>query len=159
MSASIDYHHVRPQEAVAQKELMDFLEALSQHGVLRFLTALTGALPHAGLIAARGLNSEASVRTVQNLGALLQALGRVPPQDFARFLDAVSGSVRSIERETENPSPGNGEPPGITGAYRLLQDDALWHALGPILDGLKAFGAALSTPQGGAPEKPRGPML
>lgn len=159
MSASINYHHIRPQEAVAEKELAGLLEALSQHGVLRFLTALTGALPHIGIIAARGLNSEASVRTVQNLGALLQALSRVPPQDFAHFLEAVSGSVQSIERETENSGPGNGEPPGITGAYRLLQDDALWHALGPILDGLKAFGAALSTPKRDVSETPRGPTL
>jgi len=56
---------------------------------------------------------------------------------------AVSAATQSVERETWHPQTGNGEPPGITGAYRLLQDDALWHALGPLLDGLKAFGEVL----------------
>ncbi|AWP22613.1 MAG: DUF1641 domain-containing protein [Gammaproteobacteria bacterium] len=159
MSALIHYQHVRPQEAIAEKELADLIEALSRHGILRFLTALTGALPHAGLITARGLNSEASRTTLRNMVTLLSALGRVPPQDFSRFVAAVSAATQSVERETEHPQTGNGEPPGITGAYRLLQDDALWRALGPLLDGLKAFGEALGAGRPPEPPPPNEPLL
>ncbi len=159
MSALIDYRHVRPEEATAEKELFELLEALSRHGILRFFTALTGGLPDAGLIVARGLNSEASRTAVQNIVTLLSALGRVPPQDFSRFMDAVSLATQNVERKTEAPHDGVGDPPGITGAYRLLQDDALWRALGPLLDGLKAFGESLAK---GAPPRtppPREPLL
>ncbi|RCN56571.1 helical membrane plugin domain-containing protein [Acidiferrobacter thiooxydans] len=160
MSALIHYQHAHPQEAIADKELADLIEALSRHGILRFLTALTGALPHVGLITARGLNTQTSRTTLQNMVTLLSALGHVPPQDFSRFVGAVSAATQSVERETWHPQTGNGEPPGITGAYRLLQDDALWHALGPLLDGLKAFGevlgAARATEQ---PPPPNEPLL
>ncbi|WP_297390663.1 hypothetical protein [Acidiferrobacter sp.] len=159
MSAPIQYQHISPQEAVADKELAEFIEALSAAGILRFLTALTGALPHAGLIAARGLNSEASRTALQNLMTLLSALGRVPAQDFSRFVDALSTAMQSVERETEYPRTGNGEPPGISGAYHLLQDDALWRALGPLLDGLKAFGGALGATRPTKPPPPSGPLL
>ena len=159
MSALIHYQHIRPQEAVADKEFAEFIEALSAAGILRFLTALTGALPHAGLITARGLNSEASRTTLRNMVTLLSALGRVPPQDFSRFVDALSNAMQSVERETWHPRTGNGEPPGITGAYHLLQDDALWRALGPLLDGLKAFGESLGATRPAEPPPPSEPLL
>lgn len=159
MSAAIPYQHVRPQEAIADKELADLIKALSEHGILRFLTALTGALPHIGLITARGLNSQGSRTALQNLVTLLSALGRVPPQDFSRFMDAVSVATQNVERKAEHPHNGNAEPPGLTGAYRLLQDDALWHALGPLLDGLKAFGESLATAPPTAPPPPQEPLL
>ncbi len=159
MSALIDHRPMRPEEATAEKERLELLEALSQAGILRFLTALASGLPDAGLIVARGLNSAASRAAVQNIVTILQALGRVPPRDFSRFMAAVSVATRDVERETEAPRDGVGDPPGITGAYRLLQDDALWRALGPLLDGLKAFGESLA--QGTPPERPppRGPLL
>ena len=159
MSAPIHDQYMRAQEATADKELAELIEALSRHGILRFLTALTGALPHAGLIAARGLNSEESRAALQNLITLLSALGRVPARDFSRFMDALSTALQSVERETEVPRPGNGEPPGLTGAYHLLQDDALWRALGPLLDGLKAFGGSLGATRPPEPPPPSEPLL
>lgn len=159
MSQLIDYQHLRPQEAHAEKELDGLLTALSEHGVLRLLTDLTRALPHVGLIAARGLNGPESVSVARNLVTLLQALGRVPPESFAHFLDALSASARGIEREAADPQSRDGQPPGITGAYHLLQDNALWQALGPILDGLKAFGYTLRTAEPPPKTPSRGPLL
>lgn len=160
MSALLNYHHTRPADADPGRELAALLKALSEHGILRFLTDFTGALPQVGLIAARRLNSEASVRATSNLVTLWQALGRVPPDDFARFIGAVSAAVQGVERETEDPHAPSAEPPGITGAYHLLQDDALWAALGPILQGLKTFATQL---HGGddraASPSPTGPLL
>ena len=143
MSALLSYHHTRPADADPEGELAALLKALSEHGILRFLTDLAGALPEVGLIAARGLNSEASVHATCNLVTLWQALGRVPPDDFARFIGAVSAATQGLERETEDPRAKSSEPPGITGAYHLLQDDALWAALGPLLQGLKTFATKL----------------
>ena len=160
MSALIRHHPVRPEEAVADQELAALVQALSDHGILRFATAFVRALPHTSLIVARGLNAEASRTVIQNVVALLAAMGRVPPDDFAHFLEAVSRATRDVEQEAANGGGPNGEPPGLRGAYHLLQDDALWHALGPLLDGLKAFGDALghrARPQ--APEQPPGPLL
>ncbi|MHB1512661.1 MAG: helical membrane plugin domain-containing protein [Acidiferrobacter sp.] len=159
MSAPIDYRHVPMPEAAAEKELLELLEALSRQGILRFLTALIGALPDAGLIVARGLNSQESRHAVQNIVTLLRTLGHVPAQDFSRFMEAVSVATQGVERETETPHDGISDPPGITGVYRLLQDDALWRALGPLLGGLKTFGESLAQ---GAPSKappPREPLL
>lgn len=154
MSALLNHHHERPADARPEDEWAAFTKALSEHGILRFLTDMVAALPEVGLIAARGLNSEPSVHATRNLVTLWQALGRVPPNDFARFLGAVSAAAQSIERETEDPDIPNGGPPGITGAYRLLQDDALWAALGPILWGLKTFAMSLRTSGPPAPARP-----
>ncbi len=159
MSALLNHHHTRPADANPEAELAALLEALSEHGILRFLTDMTAALPHVGLIAARGLNSEASVHTTRNLVTLWQALGRVPPDDFARILRAISAAAQGIERETEDPTAPNDGPPGITGAYHLLQDDALWAALGPILQGLKTFATSLRSARTHAAEPPQGPLL
>ncbi len=159
MSAFIDYRHKPPREATAEQELLELLEALSRQGILRSLTAFVGALPNASLIVARGLNTTASRHTVQNIVALLQALGRVPPQDFSRFMEAASVATQSVERETETPRDGVGDPPGITGAYRFLRDDALWRALGPLLDGLKAFGETLAKDEAAPKPPPREPLL
>ncbi len=145
MSLPLDYEHVRPEEAVVRKDVEAFVAALSQHGVLRFLTDLAAALPHAALIVARGLNSAETTQAVSNLTALVKALARVPSEDFARFLDAVSDGVRRVEADSERPHAGDGEPPGLTGAYHLLQDDSLWQALGPLLNGLRQFGQRLRT--------------
>lgn len=159
MSALLNHHPTRPADASPEGELADLLNALSEHGILRFLTDMTAALPHVGLIAARGLNSDASVHATRNLVTLWQALGRVPPDDFARFLNAVSAAVQGIERETEDPEDPSGAPPGITGAYHLLQDDALWAALGPILQGLKTFATSLRGPKAAPAEPSQGPLL
>ncbi len=160
MSALLPYHPKRPPDARPEDEWATLIKALSEHGILRFLTDMAAALPEVGLIAARGLNSESSVHATRNLVTLWQALGRVPPDDFARLLGAVSAAAQSIERETEDPDTLNGGPPGITGAYHLLQDDALWAALGPILWGLKAF--AINLRASGPPpasDPPQEPLL
>lgn len=159
MSAPLDYDHARPPVSSPEDEWASLLKALSEHGILRFLTDMTAALPQVGLIAARGLNSEPSVQAVRNLAALWQALGRVPPDDFARVLGAVSAAAQSVERKTEDPDAQDAGPPGITGAYRLLQDDALWAALGPILWGLKTFALNLRASGYDPADPPRGPLL
>lgn len=41
-----------------------------------------------------------------------------------------------------------GEAPGISGAYRMLQDEELWHAVTPLVEGLKVFAERLDRPMG-----------
>lgn len=41
----------------------------------------------------------------------------------------------------------NGEqPPGLLGIYRLMRDEELWRAPGPLIEGLKGFAEGLEKP-------------
>jgi hypothetical protein len=39
-----------------------------------------------------------------------------------------------------------GDAPGVSGAYRMLNDEELWRAVSPLVDGLKAFAERLDSP-------------
>ena len=39
-----------------------------------------------------------------------------------------------------------GEAPGVSGVYKMLHDDELWHAIQPLLAGIRAFSERLDTP-------------
>lgn len=39
-----------------------------------------------------------------------------------------------------------GKAPGLSGVYKLLRDEELWHAIEPLLAGLKAFSERLDQP-------------
>ncbi len=61
------------------------------------------------------------------------ALSRIPPAQFYKFAFATSdGAGRASTWKL-----------GVSGAYRMLHDEHLWHALMPLIEGRKAVATAL----------------
>ena len=104
----------------------------------RMTVAVYGATGHTGRfvvaeLARRGLRA---IRIGRDAARLAEdggdtALARVAAIDDPAALDAALRGA------------AQGEAPGLRGAYRLLQDEAVWNAITPVLDGLKAFAAGL----------------
>ncbi|MFK4136877.1 DUF1641 domain-containing protein [Pseudomonas luteola] len=136
-------HDVKPPKIGpdAHEELESLLQTMHEHGVLRFANDLIAANTQVAKVLVDGLNKEGTLNAIQNMSILAMALSRIPPEQFYKvtfaFKDAfthVSG-YKSGEGETE--------APGVTGAYRMLHDDALWQAITPIIEGLKVFAERL----------------
>lgn len=144
MAKSIPYEVPRrDHRETAEDELNRLLQSLHEQGVLRLINDLVVAYPQVSEILMRGLNQEESRNAVQNLCLLGTALGRIPPERFDRLLEAVSVGVARSESALEK---GESQSPGLFGAFRLLQDGALWSAINPILGGFRAFSAAMRSP-------------
>jgi len=60
------------------------------------------------------------------------ALSRIPPAQFYKFAFATSDGL----------SRASTWKPGVSGAYRMLHDEHLWHAPMPLIEGMKAFATA-----------------
>lgn len=140
MADSIAYdqpstHATREVAPDAYEELDELVQALHRHGVLRLLYDLTGALSDISLILARDLDTPHGRRGVGNLYLLAQVLGRIPPEQFQRVSEAMGEGFSRMGRA----APEKEYPPGVTGAVKLLRDDELWEALGPVLEGVRAF--------------------
>lgn len=133
-------------EPDAHAALDGLIEALHAHGALRLATALVNANPQWLQIVADGLNSEGSRKALQNLAALLMALSRIEPADFARVLTALGDGAQTAA--TQGQGTGGNAAPGLKGAYGMLKDEELWRGLAPLIAAAKAFGAGLERKPG-----------
>src|SRR5579863_9508860 len=99
MAKRLDFEVPREERRPgADAELALLLQALHERGVLRLLRDFVGALPHIGMIVARGLNSAGTINCVRNLSLLLETLAQIPPTDLSRVLNAVrAGCIRMGE--------------------------------------------------------------
>lgn len=126
----------------AHQELERLLQTAHEHGALRLANDLIAANREWTQVVVDGLNKEGSRRAVQNLAMLPMLLSRIEPNQFYKVLSAAKDALECVARPRPKKS-GQDDAPGIKGAYKLLQDDTLWHALAPLVDALKAFGEGL----------------
>lgn len=132
----------------AHEELERLLQTLHEHGVLRFANDLVGANTEVAQVLVNGLGKPGTLNAIQNISILGMMLSRIEPSDFYRVTFALRDAMETISQH----QPGKDgdreghDAPGVTGAYKMLHDDQLWHAILPIVDGLKAFAERLDTP-------------
>lgn len=128
----------------AHEELERLIQTLHEHGVLRFANDAVAANPQLARILVDGLSKEGSLNVIQNLSVLAMALSSIPPRDFYRVSFALRDALTHISRH--RPESDESDAPGVSGAYKMLHDEQLWHAIMPLVDGLKAFAERLDTP-------------
>lgn len=128
----------RRREAYA--ELDELVLTLHEHDVLRLLRDLAGSASAIMEIVLRQLDSEDGHRALANIYLLTRLLGRIPPDELHGVAQAMGSG---FERMGRAPPAGEPYPPGLSGTYRMLKDDELWQALGPVIEGVKAFSAEL----------------
>jgi uncharacterized protein YjgD (DUF1641 family) len=145
MAEPIDYD-VKPSKTGldAKEELDRLLQSLHEHGVLRMANDLVCANTAIAKVLVDGLNKEGTLNVIQNLSILAMALSRVPPEDFYRVVFALKDAGAAISQWTA--PDGESAAPGVRGTYRLLQDESLWRAISPLLEGLKAMGEGMKRP-------------
>jgi uncharacterized protein YjgD (DUF1641 family) len=117
--------------ASADAELAALLQALHERGLLRLAADVVGALPRIGGVLAAETKESDIPAAIANLASLIGALGRIPPDAFAAALEKVGAAATADTKAA----------PGLTGAVRLLRDEALWRGLAPVLDALRTLGA------------------
>tara|TARA_R110000824_G_scaffold222202_1_gene409637 strand:+ start:58363 stop:58920 length:558 start_codon:yes stop_codon:yes gene_type:complete len=152
----------------AHEALEALLQTLHEHGVLRFANDIVAANSDVTRLLVNGLSNEGSLNTIQNLSIILMALSTLPPDRFYQVMMAVRdgvdqiGSYRSRGSSSDNSSStkseadsaeamnkeeaSKGEAPGVSGVYKMLHNDELWHAIQPLLAGIRAFSERLDTP-------------
>lgn len=138
-------------DATAREELDRLLETCHRHGVLRLANDLIAANTEVAQVIVSGLRKPGTLNAIQNLSVLLMALSCVPPAEFYRLVFAAAdGAARLAERSRDGharqAAAAGDHSPGLAGVYRLLRDEQLWRALGPIIEGLKGFAEGLGKP-------------
>lgn len=133
-----------PTAPNARDALNELLEVAHEKGLLRLATTTLKAEAPIARILAQGLNGAGARRAVQNLTSLLAELGRIEPAVFYKTLTALSAAARQLD--TGEAQHGEVRAPGVTGLYRILHEDALWHDMAPLFDALKAFTGRLQKP-------------
>ncbi|GAA5176121.1 MULTISPECIES: DUF1641 domain-containing protein [Halomonadaceae] len=128
----------------AHEELERLLQTMHEHGVLRFANDVVAANPQIAQVLVGGLQKEGTLNAIQNASVLGMALSTIEPRDFYRVTFALRDGLQRVSQHS--PEDDDGDTPGVTGAYRMLHDETLWHALTPLLDGLKAFAERLDKP-------------
>jgi len=142
MASRIDYEPPPPKLGPdAREELDRLLQTLHESGVLRFANDVAGAKTRVAQVIVDGLNQEGTLNAIQNLSVLLMALSRIPPADFYKLVFAMTSGMSRAS--AWKPDHDGDAAPGVSGAYRMLHDESLWHALMPLIEGMKAFSAAL----------------
>ncbi|MDT0498196.1 hypothetical protein RM530_12585 [Algiphilus sp. W345] len=128
-------------EPGAREELDRLLESLHRHGVLRLANDLVSANADLMEILVRGLSQPGSLNAIQNLCAVLMSLSQIEPANMYKLTSAIRDAVQRLSHfdSTEQ----HDAAPGVTGAYRLLHDEALWSAAAPLVEALKAFSDGL----------------
>jgi uncharacterized protein YjgD (DUF1641 family) len=132
----------------ANEALAELVETLHRHGVLRFANDLVASQTQVAAVLVGGLNSEGGRNALQNLGVLAMWLSRIEPAHLYKVLFALKDGVDHLGEY--RPKEKDTQPPGLTGAYALLQDEALWRALAPAIEALKVFAHGLER----EPKKP-----
>jgi len=125
----------------AHEELEALIQALHENGVLRLANDLAGAKTQIAKVLVDGLSKEGTLNAIQNLSVLLMALSRIPPAQFYKLVFATSDGMKRAS--SWKPDGEADSAPGVSGAYRMLHDEHLWHALMPLIEGMKAFATAL----------------
>lgn len=145
MAEPIDYD-VKPTktEPDAKDELDRLLQSLHQHGVLRMVNDLVCANTAITNVLVDGFNKDGTLNVIQNLSILAMALSRVQPDEFYRLVFALKDAGAAVS-QWRAPDHDN-LAPGVKGTYRLLHDESLWHAITPLLEGLKAMGEGMKRP-------------
>ena len=138
-------------EATAREELDRLLETCHRHGLLRLANDVVAANTDIAQIIVGGLQKPGTLNAIQNLSVLLMALSCIPPAEFYRLVFAVADgaarlAVHSRDGHGARPTEDGEHPQGLLGMYRLLRDEQLWHALAPIIEGLKGFAEGLNRP-------------
>lgn len=135
-------------ETTAQDMLHTLTESLHEHGFLRLLNDVVRANTDIASILVSRLNQPGSQNAMQNFSLLFITLSKIPPEHFNHLSLALKSGVMAI-RQDEDKSNNNEGPkqeamaPGVLGVMKLLNDEALWRGLMPIVNGLKAFGEEL----------------
>jgi uncharacterized protein YjgD (DUF1641 family) len=129
-------------EQDAQEALAELVETLHQHGVLRFANDLVASQSQVAAVLVGGLNTEGAQNALQNLGVLAMWLSRIEPARLYKVLFAVKDGLDGLGDYRPGPEEDT-KPPGLTGAYALLHDEALWRALIPAIEALKVFADGL----------------
>jgi uncharacterized protein YjgD (DUF1641 family) len=118
--------------ASAEAELAALVQALQERGLLRLATDMVGALPRIGTVLVAETKDSDIPAAIANLASLISVLGRIPPEALAASLGRVDAPATANTKAA----------PGLTGAMRLLRDEALWRGLAPGLDAMRALGTA-----------------
>jgi uncharacterized protein YjgD (DUF1641 family) len=129
-------------EQDASEALAELVETLHRQGVLRFANDLVAAQSHVASVLVGGLNTEGARNAVQNLAVLAMWLSRMEPARLYKVLFAIKGGLECMSDYRPEPEQDT-KPPGLTGAYALLHDEALWRALIPAIEALKVFADGL----------------
>ncbi|MDX5435048.1 MAG: DUF1641 domain-containing protein [Halomonas sp.] len=128
----------------AHEELEQLLQTLHEHGVLRLAKDVVGANTSIASVVMDGLGKESTLNAIQNLAILGMMLSEIPPERFYRVTFALREALDRIGQY--QPGEEGGDAPGVSGAYRMLNDDELWRAVTPLVEGLKAFAERLDKP-------------
>lgn len=145
------HYEPRPPRQIgptAREELDVLLQSLHDHGFLRMANDLVAANQGVGRILVNGLTAEGTTRALQNVAILAMALSRIDPGQFYRVVFALKDGLSAAAAPP--PNDGGADAPGLSGAYRMLNDEDLWRALTPLIEGLKLFARGMER----APEKP-----
>lgn len=149
MAKPIDYE-VKPTPIGpnAHEELERLLQSLHERGVLRFANDVVRAQTDIAQVLVNGLGKQGTMNAIQNISILGMALSRIPPEDFYKLVFGLKDAAAELNKRAR--SEGEGEAPGVTGVYRMLQDEKLWASLSPLIEGIKVFVDRMSR----EPEKP-----
>lgn len=128
----------------AHEELEQLLQTLHEHGVLRLANDVVGANTKIASVVVDGLGKDSTLNALQNLAVLGMMLAEILPERFYRLTFAVKEALDCIGQH--HPAEGGGDAPGVSGAYRMLNDDELWRSISPLVAGLKAFAERLDKP-------------
>lgn len=128
----------------AHEELEQLLQTLHEHGVLRLANDVVGANTKIASVVVDGLGKESTLNGIQNLAILGMMLSEIPPERFYRVTFAIKEALDRVGQH--RPVQEGGDAPGVSGVYRMLNDDELWRAVAPLVDGLKAFAERLDKP-------------
>ncbi|WP_234270406.1 DUF1641 domain-containing protein [Billgrantia ethanolica] len=112
--------------------------------VLRLANDVVGANTKNASVVVDGLSKASTLNAIQNLAILGMMLSEVPPERFYRVTFAVKEALDRVGQH--RPMQEGGDAPGVSGAYRMLNDDELWRGVAPLVDGLKAFSERLDKP-------------
>ncbi|OWS74502.1 hypothetical protein CBW22_19295 [Pantoea sp. VS1] len=136
-------------EPSAQEALNELLENLHQHGFLRLANDMVKANNDIGKIVAAGLNRPGTQNAVQNLSLLFMTLSTVPPERFNHLLLALRDALLAMKPASDTAQQEKSAP-GVSGVLKLLNDEALWQGIRPLLAALETFARAMQ----GDEEKP-----
>ncbi|MEH6389624.1 MULTISPECIES: DUF1641 domain-containing protein [Pseudomonas] len=132
----------------AHQELDRLLQSMHEHGVLRFANDLVCSKTDLAHVLVGGLSKDGTLNAIQNLSILGMALSRIPPEQFYKVVFGMKDALEELNRHTQ--AGEKGDAPGISGTYKMLQDDKLWASLEPILEAVKVFADRM----GKEPDKP-----
>nr|WVJ85646.1 DUF1641 domain-containing protein [Xanthomonas campestris pv. campestris] len=147
MAEPLDYD-VKPPPIgpTAREELDRLLETLHQRGILRLANDLVGAQDKLAKVLVDGISQPGPLNVMQNVSILAMAVSRIPPSQFYKVVFAGKDALDQIARSrAQTAAQGEALRPARCG-HRPLQDEAVWNAIAPVLDGLKAFAAGLDKP-------------